>query len=106
MWVTSTLDGSEDYLVPNKGDETIKQYCGDIMALRWNDIAKAKSTKIVNMLSIIHTGQLTDSGNIFCNTNEPVYKPDVIVYYNKNVGGVDLLIKVMILCCSQQRSVK
>ena len=46
-----------------------------------------------------------DSGNIFSNTNESIYNP-VIVYYNKNVGGVDLLSKVMILYCSQHRGVK
>lgn len=39
-------------------------------------------------------------------TIEPVYKPDAIVYYNKNMGGVDLLSRVLISYSSQSQNVK
>ena len=39
-------------------------------------------------------------------TIEPVYKPDAIVYYNKNMGGVDLLSRVLISYSSPSQNVK
>ena len=48
------------------------------------------------MLSMIHTGELVDSGKRFINTQDPVFKPDVMVYYNWNIGGVDLLCRILI----------
>ena len=45
-----------------KGDPPQKQFQGNIMALRWNDITKTKSIKYVSMLSTVHTGMLINSG--------------------------------------------
>ena len=42
----------------------IVQYCGNIMACRWNDCYKSKKTKIVSMLSTKHTGDLVGSGKM------------------------------------------
>ena len=39
---------------PLKGDPCQKQFQGDIIVLRWNDITKTKSIKYVSMLSTIH----------------------------------------------------
>ena len=39
---------------PLKGDPSQKQFQGDIIVLRWNDITKTKSIKYVSMLSTIH----------------------------------------------------
>ena len=39
-------------------------------------------------------------------TKEVIYKPDVIVDYNKTVGGVDLLSRVLIPYSTQRRGVK
>ena len=69
----------------------MQKNCDDeIMVLRWYDITKTKSEKIVSMVSTIHKGDLIDSGKKFCGTDCPVMKPDVIVDYNKTMGGVDL----------------
>ena len=57
------------------------------------------------MLSTIHTGKL-DSGKKFRNTHDPVFKPDVIIYYNQNMGGIDLLSRVLIPYSCQMRGVK
>ena len=47
---------------PLKGDPPQKQFQGDIMVLRWNNITKTKSIKYESMLTTIHTGTLIDSG--------------------------------------------
>ena len=41
----------------------MKQYSGKIMVLRWNDVTKTKSTKIVSML-LIDSGRLTGSTKV------------------------------------------
>lgn len=41
----------------------MKQYSGKIMVLRWNDVTKTKSTKIVSMLSI-DSARLTGSTKV------------------------------------------
>ena len=46
-----------------EGDEVMKQYSGKIMVLRWNDVTKTKSTKIVSMLPI-DSGRLTGSTKV------------------------------------------
>ena len=71
---------------PEKGDVQ-KKYEDEIMILRWNDVTKTKTEKIVSMLSAIHSGDLIDSGKKFCGTDRPVMKPDVIVDYNKTMGA-------------------
>ena len=58
------------------------------------------------MLSTIHTGKLVSSGKKFRNTQDPVFKPEVIVYYNRKMGGVDLLSRVLISYSCQMRGLK
>ena len=58
------------------------------------------------MLSTIDTGKLVGSGKKFRNTQDPVFKQEVIVYYNRNMGGVDLLSRVLISYSCQMRGVK
>ena len=51
-------------VLPKKDeDEAMKQYSGKIMVLRWNDVTKTKSTKIVSMLSI-GSARLTGSTKV------------------------------------------
>lgn len=47
-----------------------------------------------------------DSGKTNRLTGEPVYKPDVIVDYNKTMGGVDTLSRVLIPYSSQRKGIK
>ena len=61
---------------PKKGNQPIKKMDGDILVLRWNDVTKTKSEKIVSMLSTVHTGDLVDSGKKNRDTGEEVKKPD------------------------------
>ena len=91
---------------PKKGDPPTKQFKGEIMALRWNDVTETKSVKIVSMLSTIHLGQLMDKGKKNHTTKEVIYKPDVIVNHNKTMGGVDLLRCILIPYFTQQWGVK
>ena len=51
----------------------------------------------------MHTGELIDSGKINHQTQQAVFKPDVIVDYNRTMGGVDLLSRVLIPYSSQKR---
>ena len=62
--------------------------------------------KTLSMLSTIHLGELMHSGKRNRATKEVIYKPDVIVDYNKTVGGVDLLSQVLIPYFTQRRGVK
>ena len=91
---------------PTKGDDPIVQFSGDIMVLRWNDVTKTKTTKIVSMLSTVHLGKLMNSNKKDRKTNTVIQKSDVIVDYNKTMGGVDLLSRVLIPYSSHQRGVK
>ena len=90
---------------PVKGDPPIVKYAGDIMLMRWNDNNKEKTTKIVSMMSTIHIGEVIDSGKLNRN-KDVIYKPDVIVLYNKTMGGVDTLSRVLIPYSSQGRRLK
>ena len=54
----------------------------------------------------MHANILVDSGKINRGTNEPIRKPEVIVDYNKTMGGVDLLSRVIIPYNSQRQGVK
>ena len=58
------------------------------------------------MLSTIHTGKLVDNGKKIRNTQDAVFKRDVIVYYNRNMGGIDFLSRVAIPYSCQMRGVK
>jgi len=76
------------------------------MTLRWNDAYKTKKVKIVSMMSTKHTGVLKESGKIHHATKEPILKPDVIVEYNKTMGGIDNLSRVLVLCALARKGVK
>ena len=91
---------------PVKGELPIAKYNGNILVSRWSDVTKTKSVKIVSMLWTIHANILADSGKINRETNEPIRKPEVIVNYNKTMGGVDLVSRVIIPYNSQRRRVK
>lgn len=91
---------------PQKGDPPKKNFCNDMMVLRWNDESKTKSTKFVSMLSTIHSGDLVDSGKKNRLTGAPVNKPNVIVDYNQTMGGVDTLSRVLIPYSTQRRGIK
>ena len=71
---------------PTKGEPPQVMFCGHLLVLRWNDVSKEKSNKLVSMLSTKHTGKLVFVKNHF-RTKEPIYKPDVIVDYNRTMGG-------------------
>ena len=62
-----------------------------------------KSSKIVSMLSSIHVGELFDTGKVDFAPKYIIVKPDVIVDYNENMGGVDLLSRVTVPYSSQQK---
>ena len=53
----------------------ISEFCGDIMACRWNDCYKLKKTKIVSMLSTKHTGELVGNGKIHYSSKKEIVKP-------------------------------
>ena len=91
---------------PMKGDPPKKDFCDDIMVLRWNDESKTKSRKFVSMLSTVHTGDLIDSRKKNRLTDQPIKKPNVIVDYNNTMGGVDTLSCVLIPYSSQRRGIK
>lgn len=91
---------------PKKFDGPICQTSGDMMVMRWNDASKTKKTKIVSMLSTMHTGAMHDSGKKKRDTDETIEKPDVILDYNKSMGGVDTLSRVLIPYSCQRKGVK
>ena len=70
------------------------------------DVTKTKNVKIVSTLSTIHTNILVDSGKTNRKTNEPFRKPEVIIDYNKTMGAVDLVSRVIIPYNSQRRGFK
>ena len=88
---------------PVKGELPVTKYNRDILVLHWNDVTKTNVVKIVSMLSTIHTTILVDSGKTNRVTNEPIRKPEVIVDYNKTMGGVDLVSRDIIPYNSQKR---
>jgi len=47
-------------------------------------------------MSTKHTGQIIDSGKKHHSTKQAILKPDVIVTYNKTMGGVDNLSRVLV----------
>ena len=63
---------------------------GEIGIMRWNDVTKTKTVKFVSMMSTIHLFELIDSNKKDRHTGEVIKKPDVIIGYNKMMGGVDL----------------
>ena len=81
----------------------IVQYCGNIMACRWNDCYKSKKTKIVSMLSTKHTGDLVGSGKMHYASKKEIVKPNVILDYNK---CIDNLSRVLNPYSCQRKTVK
>ena len=76
------------------------------MVLRWNDAYKTKKMKVVSMMSTKHTGQLQQTGKIHHATKLPIRKPDVIASYNKIMGGVDNLSRVLVPYALARKGVK
>ena len=70
------------------GEQPIIQFCEGLMVCRWSDCHMTPSKKIVSM-STKHTGLLVETGKIDYRSNSYIFKPDVIVEYNKTMGGVD-----------------
>lgn len=91
---------------PDRGDPPMKKFEGDVAVMRWNDLTKTKKVKIVSMMSTIHTFELFDSNKRNRQTGEIIQKPDVILDYNKTMGGVDLVSRVLIPYTSQRRGIK
>lgn len=89
-----------------KGEEPIRKFKNNQMVLRWDDVTKTKTKKIVSMLSTIHTGKLADTGRVHRTTGEPILNPDVILSYNSSMGGVDTLSRVIKPYNSQRRGLK
>ena len=58
------------------------------------------------MLSTIHLGELMDNDKKNRTTKEVIYKPHVIVDYNKTMSGVDLLNQVLIPYYTQRWGIK
>ena len=58
------------------------------------------------MLSTIHLGELMDNDKKNRTTKEVIYKPHVIVDYNKTMSGVDLLNQVLIPYYTQGWGIK
>ena len=54
------------------------------------------TNKVVSMLLSRHTGELVDTGKADFASKENILKPDAIADYNQNVGGVDLLSRVIV----------
>ena len=49
---------------PVKIELLIAKYNGNILVLRWTDVTKTKSVKIISMLTTIHANILVDSGKV------------------------------------------
>ena len=84
----------------------MKRFHNNIMVCRWNDTSKVKSTKIVSMLSTIHIGAMVETEKKNRITGHAIKNPDVIADYNKTMGGVDTLSRVLIPYSSQRRGRK
>ena len=86
------------------GIEPMMKFCDKkFVVFRCNDPYKKKSTKVVSTLSSIHVGELVDTGKADFATKQNIVKPDAIVDYNENMGGVDLLSRVIVPYSIQQK---
>ena len=93
--------------VKGVGESAETKFCDETyIVLRWNDAYKTKSTKIVSMMSTKHTGVLQESGKIHHATKLPIKKPEVIVAYNKTMGGVDNLSRVLVPYALARKGIK
>ena len=74
------------------------------MIMRWNDAYKTKSNKIVSMMSTKHVAELADTGKNHFQSKAEVRKPDVIVDYNRNMGSVDNLSRIIMTYKIQRKT--
>ena len=77
---------------PKRGDPSKAKFGGEIGVMRWNDVTKTKIAKFVSMMSTFHSFELVDSNKKDRHTGEVIKKPDVIIDYNKTMGGENLVI--------------
>ena len=94
---------------PQKGigiPPIIKFHDEKLMVFRWNDCYKTKSKKIVSMMSTRHVGELVGTGKIHYATKDEIIKPDAIRDYNRSMGGVDTLSRVIKPYSIQKRGLK
>ena len=89
------------------GEPAEIKFCDETyMVLRWNDPYKTKKVKIVSMMSTKHVGDIVDAGKLHHATKQQIRKPDVIVQYNKTMGGVDNLSRVLVPYALARKGVK
>ena len=82
--------------VKGVGEPATIKYCDEkFMVLRWNDAYKTKKVKIVSDVYQAYR-RAERIGKIHHATKLPIRKPDVIVEYNKTMGGVDTLCRVVV----------
>ena len=94
----------KDLPTPAKG-AVITKFCNHNMVCKWNDPQK-KAVKVVFMLSTVHKGELLPTGRVSRETKEDITKPDVILDYNKTMGGVDSLSRNLKPYITQRKGVK
>ena len=87
----SNLPGDFWLWKPKLGDTLKAKFDGEIGIMRWNDVTKTNTVKFVSMMSTIHLFELVDSNKKDRHTGDVIKKPDVIIGYNKMMGGVDLV---------------
>lgn len=77
------------------------------MVQRWSpegiSVCKWKDKREVLMISSEHSGEMINTSN---RRNENITKPEVVVYYNKNMGGVDRVDQLLSYYSSDHRSLK
>ena len=80
------------------GVEPIKMFFEQkFMIMKWRYAYKTNSSEIVSMMSIKNVGEFANTRKIHYRSKDEVRKPGVIVDYNSNMGGIDTLIRVIIL---------
>ena len=105
LWNKSNYPDDFRLWKPKRGDPPKAKFDREIVVMRWNDVTKTKTVNFVSMMSTIHLFELVDL-NKDCHIGEVIKKPDVIIDYNKTMGGVELISQVLILYSSQRRGVK
>ena len=91
---------------PKRGDPPKAKFDGKIGVMRWNDVTKTKTIKFVWMMLTIPSLELVDSNKKDRHTGEVIKKPDVLIDYNRTMGRVGLVSRVLIPYSSQRQGVK